>query len=626
MVIGTRVANKSSARIYPTQQHTTTSLPDPERTVTNESPRTTMDVTARARFLGLLACCTVGLTTCEGEMKRPNVLIFFVDDMGYSDVGAFGSPNASTPNVDALVSRGMKMTQWISAAPICTPSRASLQTGRYPIRTGCIGNVEQYRVIPTPSSPGGLDPASHVSIAEALKRKGYRTGMSGKWHLGINGNGVLEQQDFRYHPNAHGYDTYLGAPYTNAPMCEMDADGVSSKHKSGPINCFMMANETVVQQPLRLENFTSTITSHALNFILDPSPDPFFFLMSFFHVHTPLFTNRSNRNRSLGGEFGDNVEEMDDSVGAILAALRDRGVENNTLIFFTSDNGPYQEEGWDKCGRTNVYDEEGTRLGRLKGGKGQVFEGGVRMPGAVVWPGHVRAGSESNVMVSTMDIFPTVLEVADAALDPGYVVDGQSMIPVITQASNASQHDVFFHYCGFHILAVRVSGRFKVFFGWQRWYTNDPFNASVCVECCNGANPLSKPVTGVVATELCGCEDKDVIWFSSSNDLDDPLPVYDMLLDPFERDPLTPTSHRWPANESYANVVRKATLAREEMMSRVHPTPNRHGAGTCTAGVPLSCRQPCCPGCRQDVPEVGECKESVFGKACECDSVPDYNK
>jgi arylsulfatase A-like enzyme len=357
----------------------------------------------------------LSILVTKAASSPPNILILLVDDMGYSDTATFGSPNASTPNIDALVSRGMKFTQWISAASICTPSRAALQTGRYPIRTGCMGNVEQFRVIPTPASPGGLDPRTETSLAHSLKQRGYgRTGYSGKWHLGINSNKLGSPQDRRFTPVAHGYDTYVGAPWTNAPMCEMDSDtGTSTKYKSGPKYCFLTHNDTVVEMPLRLENFTRTVTDHAVDFIAERAdardamvntaavdavgeaivPPPWFFMMSWFHVHTPLFTNRTNRGKSRGGAFGDNVEEMDDSVGSIIGALEEHGFTNDTIVFFTSDNGPYQEEGWDSAGRTNV---EG---GRLKGGKGQLFEGGVRMPGAVVWPGHIKVSFHEELHV-----------------------------------------------------------------------------------------------------------------------------------------------------------------------------------------------------------------------------------
>ena len=162
-------------------------------------------------------------------------------------------------------------------------------------------------------------------------------------HLGIN----RHQQDRHFSPIAHGYGSYLGAPWTNAPMCEMDADGYAHKLASGPAYCFLFANDTVVQQPLAIENFTRTLTGFATQWIREQSAaTPWFFFLSYFHVHTPLFVQRERRGRSKGGAFGDNVEELDDSVGAVLGAVDATGFAGSTLVIFTSDNGPYQEEGW----------------------------------------------------------------------------------------------------------------------------------------------------------------------------------------------------------------------------------------------------------------------------------------
>jgi membrane-anchored protein YejM (alkaline phosphatase superfamily) len=158
----------------------------------------------------------------------------------------------------------------------------------------------------------------------------------------------------------------------------MDSDGFSTKHEYGPLYCFLMANDTVVEMPLAIENFTAHITRHATDFIWrQTTAAPFYFLMSYFHVHTPLFTNRTNRGRSRGGDFGDNVEECDDSIGEVLQALEDANHSSRTLVMLTSDNGPYQEEGWSEAGRSNLYDAAGKLIGRLRGGKGQLFEGGV---------------------------------------------------------------------------------------------------------------------------------------------------------------------------------------------------------------------------------------------------------
>lgn len=561
----------------------------------------------------------------DAHAPRPNVLIFLIDDMGYSDLAAFGSPNNTTPHLDSLVRSGVKLTQWISAASICTPSRAALQTGRYPIRTGCTGNTNEYRVCNHPAAPHGLDPAQHVSIATALKQAGYATGMGGKWHLGINGNEhMLSKPDNRFSPNAHGYDDYLGHPFTNAPMCEMNEAGVSLKIWSGPTYCFLQANGTVVQQPLKIENFTRYITDHAVAFIgrrgaeaaeaqaVGARPQPWYYFMSYFHVHTPLFTNRLNRGRSRGGEFGDNVEELDDSVGEVMAAVERNGFDSNTLIFMTSDNGPYQEEGWGRSGRANVYDDRtGALLGRLRGGKAQLYEGGIRVPGAVRWPGVLPAGTVTNTMVSSMDIFPTVLAQAGVDLGSSYTLDGRDMMPVLLGHARESQYDVFLHYCGFNIVAARVQ-RFKVFWKTQKWYTHDPMNASICLECCNGVIPASK-VTGSKAGQLCGCEDKDFVVHS-------PPIVFDVDMDPMERHELSTTA--WPADAGLTMeaVLEKAESNKAAMLKEISAKPDLLGAGTCTAGLPRTFRQPCCPGCYAIGTLNPSCRRGV--RECSCDDMP----
>ena len=566
---------------------------------------------------------------------RPNVLLFLIDDMGYSDLAAYGSPNVSTPHIDGLIKSGVKFTSWISGAPICTPSRAALQTGRYPIRTGCMGNTQARRVIPTPSDPGGLDPTLHISIAAALRQVGYDTGMSGKWHLGINSH----NQDRKFTPVAHGYNSYLGSPWTNAPMCTMDADGYSHKFKVGPEFCFMFANDTVVEMPLALENFTSAMTTHATDFIARQNAStPWFFFMSYFHVHSPLFTSKANQGRSKGGAFGDNIEELDDSVGAILHSLEVNGHAATTMVLLTSDNGPYQEEGWDRSGRVNLYASSrpsdvmtphggssdamvmtphgggGARIGRLRGGKAQLYEGGIRMPGTIRWPGVTQPNTIAHQLVSTMDIFPTVLTAANAmsTLPKGYVIDGKSLLPVLTQPDKAiSAHTVLLLYCGFKPIAARVHDRYKLFWFTQKWYTYDPPDPTICTDCCNGVVPAGK-LYGVNATDLCQCTEDAL-----NSHEEEPL-VYDLFEDLMEQRPYNSTS--WPktAKYTYAEIVQLASVERKRMMADVHPKPGPGGAGKCTAGLPAPSRQPCCPGCHK--PLIGaECvHDREESKVCTC--------
>jgi arylsulfatase A len=244
-----------------------------------------------------------------------------------------------------------------------------------------------WRVMVTPDQPGGLPHDEHT-IAELLKSKGYATGMSGKWHLGISNRTT----PWAHMPTAHGFDSYVGIPFTNMPYCR---GPLSRENKEF---CMVMANHTVVQQPTVYDNLTDTLTGHAVDFITRQAAtkQPFFFLMSFVHVHSPLFTSPRFTNVSQGGKFGDNVAEMDWSVGEVVDTLDRLGLSNDTLIFFVSDNGPYAEEGWDNCGRS----------GGLKGSKGQTYEGGIRVPGIARWPGTIPDHIVQDTLVSSLVSMP----------------------------------------------------------------------------------------------------------------------------------------------------------------------------------------------------------------------------
>jgi len=242
------------------------------------------------------------------------------------------------------------------------------------------------------------------------------------------------------------------------------------------------------------------------------------------------------------------------------------------------------------------------------------------MPGAAVWPGTIKAGAVSDAMVSTMDIFPTALALAGVQVGADYPVDGKDMTPVLTGHSSQSQHAVFLHYCGFNIVAARVWGRYKVFWGQQKWYVNDPYNASVCTQCCNGVNPSSR-LTGTTATLLCGCDIKDINWFEQ------PI-VYDMSWDRLELNSLS--ADNWPStfNVTYEAVVSAANATKADMEKEIDPKPDITGAGTCTAGLPTPARQPCCPGCKPTGFPFPHCTNAnaVFrrGQRCNCDNVPSF--
>lgn len=234
------------------------------------------------------------------------------------------------------------------------------------------------------------------------------------------------------------------------------------------------------------------------------------------------------------------------------------------------------------------------------------------MPGTVVWPGVTRPGSVSDTMVSTMDIFPTALHAAGVTLSPGYIIDGQDMLPVL-KGNTTTQHAVFLHYCGFNIVAARVHGRFKLFWATQKWYTHDAANFSICTECCNGVNPASLPFAP--ATFLCGCSNGSALVWHAERPL-----IYDLQHDILEVHPVTTSS--WPQDTdlTYADVVRLAEAERGRLLSTVHPLPDKHGAGSCTGGLPGADRQPCCPGCSQRIPGLGYC-DSGIDHHCSCNNI-----
>ncbi|MHC4722418.1 MAG: sulfatase family protein, partial [Planctomycetota bacterium] len=263
------------------------------------------------------------------KKKPPNIVVIFADDLGYGDLGSFGHPTISTPNLDRMAAEGMKFSQFYSAAPVCTPSRAALLTGRLPIRNGMCS--DRRRVL-FPNSAGGL-PETEITIASALKTAGYATCCIGKWHLGHLS---------RFLPTRHGFDYYYGIPYSN----DMKP-------------CPLMRNEETIEVPADQTTLTRRYTEQALQFIQKNKHKPFFLYFPHTFPHIPLFASRNFKDTSLRGLYGDVVEELDWSVGKILDSLHKNHLAENTLVFFTSDNGPWL-----------IMDLRGGSAGLLRGGKG----------------------------------------------------------------------------------------------------------------------------------------------------------------------------------------------------------------------------------------------------------------
>jgi arylsulfatase A len=363
----------------------------------------------------------------------PNFIIILTDDQGYGDLGSYGHPTLRTPNLDRMAIEGQRWTSFY-AAPLCTPSRAQLMTGRYAIRSGLAAGVL------FPSSTGGLQPGE-TTIAEVLKQRGYATLAVGKWHLGH-----LPQ----YLPTNQGFDHYFGIPYSN----DMDRDATISpaedfRRTTAPkitdFNVPLMRDAKIVERPADQTTITRRYTDEAIAFIRQQQKQPFFLYLAHSLPHVPLFRSKEFEGRSARGIYGDVVEEIDYNVGRILNTLRDLKLDRQTLVVFLSDNGPWMP-----------YLEQGGSAGLLRGAKGSTWEGGVRVP-AIFWmPGTVQPGITVGIG-SEMDLLPTFTRLAAAGVSVGRVLDGQDLSATLTRGA-PSPGETVFYYNGAQLAGVRHRG------------------------------------------------------------------------------------------------------------------------------------------------------------------------
>jgi arylsulfatase A-like enzyme len=386
-------------------------------------------------MLALLAVWALPVST--GEATRPNIVILYADDIGFGDLSCYGHPTIHTPHLDRMAAEGVRFTQFYSAAPVCSPSRAALLTGRLPIRSGVT------RVL-NPKSTGGI-PANEITIADALKTKGYATACIGKWHLG-------HLEPFR--PLRHGFGRYFGLLYSN----DMTPLG-------------LYRDDTEIENPVHQVSLTQRYTAEALRFIKDcrhsEKPRPFFLYLPYTMPHVPLAASPRFAGRSKRGLYGDVIEEIDASVGKIVKTLRDEGLAGQTFVFFSSDNGPWLSQGLD-----------GGSAGLLRQGKGSTWEGGVREPGIAWWPGKVKAGVVTADLASTMDLFTTSLAIAGVPIPKDRVIDGKNLLPLL-QGTGKSERQTIFYYIDTELTAVR-KGPWKIHFKTQTEFavkeriTHDP--------------------------------------------------------------------------------------------------------------------------------------------------------
>ncbi|EAQ76890.1 sulfatase family protein [Blastopirellula marina] len=379
-------------------------------------------------------------SSCAQEVAtKPNFVIINIDDLGYADIEPFGSEVNRTPNLNAMADEGMKLTCFY-AAPVCSPSRAALMTGCYPKRALTIPHVL------FPGNAEGMSP-NEVTIAELMKEQGYATAIIGKWHLG-------DQPDFL--PTRQGFDYYYGLPYSNdmGPA----ADGVKSNYGApipqrkgkGQPPLPLLRNETVLQRVLAKDQteLVTNYTEEAIQFIRDHQEKPFFLYLPHSAVHFPMYPGDAFRGKNSHGLYNDWVEEVDWSVGQVLQALKDLGLDQRTLVIFTSDNG-----GQTRFGAVNKP---------LRAGKATTYEGGMRVPTIVRWPGKVPAGSSSDAVVGMIDVLPTLVKLAGGTTPTDRKIDGADIGPILAGVKEAkSPHDVFYFYRGYDLEAVR-SGPWKL--------------------------------------------------------------------------------------------------------------------------------------------------------------------
>jgi len=396
------------------------------------------------------------MQTATAVHAAPNFIVIFCDDLGYGDLGCFGHPTIRTPHLDRMAAEGQKWTNFYVGASVCTPSRAALLTGRLPIRNGMM-NAER-RVL-FPDSAGGI-PASELTIAELLKTASYATGAVGKWHLG-HLPGHL--------PTSHGFDFYWGIPYSNDMEAQSGFPGYQQRARKdadyfAPIEQYQVPiidGTQVVERPANQHTITERYTDKAIEFIHANHETPFFLYLAHNLPHIPLYAGEEFLGGSRRGIFGDVVEEIDAGVGRILDALRELGIVENTLVVFSSDNGPWLP-----------FHTHGGSAGLLREGKGTTFEGGMRVPTIFWQPGALEPGVQME-MGSTMDLLPTICSLAGVNAPDDRVMDGYDLSPLLKGQLDAGPRDTMFYWREEKLYAVRMG----------------PWKAHFLTEGCYGLGP-----------------------------------------------------------------------------------------------------------------------------------------
>ena len=450
------------------------------------------------------------LASCNMGEKLPNVIIILADDQGYNDLGCFGSKTLKTPNIDKMASEGRIFTSFY-AASICSPSRAALLTGSYAPRAG----LPDVQII---GAPFGLSP-DEITIAEVLKQKNYKTAIIGKWHLG---------EDDMFGPNNQGFDYFYGTRLVNgASLWETFAVP-------------LYRNKEILTTRPDHSHFTQDFTGEALDFITRNKGTHFFLYLAHIMPHIPIYPGTEFKGKSGLGLYGDAIGELDWSTGQILSKLKELGIDKNTLVIYTSDNGPWSGKG-----------EQSGSAYPLRGSKLSTCEGGVRVPCVMRWPDHISANTICKALTTTMDFLPTLAKLTGCSVPSDRVIDGNDIWPLMTgRAERASPSEVFYYYAGTWLQAVR-SGPWKL----------------------RLANPeLRKPIYGE-------CE----AWFTLKADTMSKPQLYNLESDLNEKNNVA---------DQYPEIVKQleilANEAREDIGDYNHPGKNSRPMGFANSNYPLA--------------------------------------
>jgi arylsulfatase A len=364
-----------------------------------------------------------------GADRPPNFVVIFCDDLAYADIGPFGAEGYATPHLDQMAREGMRLTSFETAAAVCSASRAALLTGCYPQRVGILGALG-------PAAKHGIHD-DEVLLPEILKSRGYATAIFGKWHLGHHP---------QFLPPRHGFDRYFGLPYSN------DMWPKHPTNKSFPPLPLIDGEKTIELDPDQTQ-LTTWYTERAVQFIADQHDKPFFLYVPHSMPHVPLFVSEKYRGKTERGLFGDVIAEIDWSVGQILAALKEHGVDDQTLVLFTSDNGPWLS-----------YGNHAGSAGPLREGKGTTWDGGHRVPCVVRWPGQIPAGRENGELCGTIDVLPTLAKLAGGEVPTDRIIDGRDIGPLLRgEPGGKSPHEAFYYYWDNGLEAIR-RGNWKLHF------------------------------------------------------------------------------------------------------------------------------------------------------------------